>query len=133
MSAANQLHQLMMADHTDEKLQINRRNLDIYRSQGLNSKPVHESGTDEMRILSTGDVTVSAPPSAPQSQGLGKVLAGAALGAALLGIPGAGLAGFALNALINRPQPTAPAPVPAKPTSDESLDIGLKRFTDLVP
>ena len=58
--------------------------------------------------------------------GLGKVLAGAALAATLIGIPGAGVAGYFASKLLT----TAPITAP-KPTTDESLDIGLGRFSDL--
>jgi hypothetical protein len=67
-----------------------------------------------------------------QGSGLGKVLAGAAVGAALLAVPVAGIAGYALHQLINKPTPTAPQLAP-QPTSDDSLDIGLGRFSDLLP
>lgn len=61
----------------------------------------------------------------PSNSGLGKVLAGAALGASLLGIPGAGLAGF----LLSRMQPqTQQEP---KQQENESVNLGLLRIDDL--
>lgn len=65
-----------------------------------------------------------------QSGGLAKTLAGMAIGAM---IPAAGVAGYAINKLLNPPDPpaaTAP-PAAAPATETESLDLGLLRFEDL--
>jgi hypothetical protein len=67
-------------------------------------------------------------PPQPQSSGLGKVLAGAALGASLLGIPGAGVAGYLLSQSLKNPPVSQ-----AQPTEDKSLDLGLLRIDDLKP
>lgn len=87
---------------------------------------------EDMRILSSGDVHVShqSPQQqpTPQGSGIGKVLAGAALGASLLGIPGAGIAGYLLNQLQQRPQQqTTQQPQP----TGETVDLGLKKIEDL--
>lgn len=60
----------------------------------------------------------------PSSGTLGKVLAGAALGAAMLGVPAAGVVGYVL-AQQAKEKPDA--------TEDTSLDIGLGRLEDLIP
>ena len=84
---------------------------------------------EDMRILSSGDVHVSNQSPAsdqPQPSGLGKVLAGAALGASLLGVPGAGIAGY-LFSQMQKPQPAV-----SQPASDgETVDLGLKKFEEL--
>jgi len=63
-------------------------------------------------------------PAQKSSGTLGKVLAGAAAGAALVGIPGAGVAGYFLNQMLSKP-------APSQPSSDDTVDIGLLRFDDL--
>lgn len=88
-----------------------------------------ETEGDEMGHTILGDVTNPTPivinsPPQQQSNGLGKVLAGAAIGAALIGVPGAGIAGFFLNQLLNKP-------APAQSSSDDTVDIGLLRIEDL--
>ena len=87
-------------------------------------------GEDDMHVSIDSPVTTThhhLPPT-PPSGGIGKALAGAAIATALLGIPGAGLAGYFASQL----RSTTPAPITApKPTTDESLDIGLGRFSDL--
>lgn len=63
-----------------------------------------------------------------QSSGtLGKVLAGAALSAGILGIPAAGIIGYGVSQWAA--QKTEQKPVE---TEDTSLDIGLGRFEDLL-
>lgn len=90
--------------------------------------------SDDMGQFILGDVTnptpivVNSPPQ-QQGSGLGKVLAGAAMGAALLGVPFAGVAGFALSKLMSPPAPV----VPTNPTEDTTVDIGLRRIEDLFP
>jgi hypothetical protein len=59
-----------------------------------------------------------------QSSSFGKVLAGAAIGASLLGIPGAGIAGY-LFSQMNQKEP------PATQQDGESVDLGLKKIEDL--
>lgn len=70
-----------------------------------------------------GDV-IQPTPYQPQSSGIGKLLAGAALGASLIGVPGAGVAGYFLNQYLNRPQTQ-------QSQSDETVNLGLTRFEDL--
>lgn len=86
---------------------------------------------EDMGHTILGDVTNPTPiviNSTPQQQpsGVGKLLLGTALGAALLGVPFAGIAGFALNHFLNKPQPQ-------QPTEDNTVDIGLKRLSELFP
>ena len=61
-----------------------------------------------------------------QSSGIGKLLTGAALATGLMGIPAAGIVGYMLS------QSQKVAPVVTPPFTDESLDVGLKHFTDLI-
>lgn len=64
----------------------------------------------------------------PQSSGLGKVLAGAALGASMLGVPAAGVAGYLLSQAGDK-TPTAVSPTP---TESFDVDLGLRRLKDLI-
>lgn len=73
-----------------------------------------------------GDVTNPTPiviNSQPQSGGLGKVLAGAAIAAGLMGVPAAGIGGYLLNQYLTKQTPAA---------SDETVDIGLLKLSDLI-
>lgn len=87
---------------------------------------------EDMRILSSGDVHVShQSPIAhqPQSSGLGKAVAGAVIGASLLGIPGAGVAGYLVSQM--NQQKTEPASVPSVINDGETVELGLKKLEDL--
>jgi hypothetical protein len=134
MNPAKTMHDLVMLDHTEQKLAMGRKHLDQYRRQGLQMDPAKQR-EEEMRIISSGDVHVSQPgqasqPQQPQSSGLGKVLAGAALGASLLGVPGAGVAGYLLSQ-INQRKPVEAAPVVPPSSPAETVDLGLKKIEDL--
>lgn len=62
------------------------------------------------------------------SGGLGTTLAALAIGTL---IPTAGVAGYLASKLLtDKPTPQQPT---TQPTTDESLDIGLGRFSDLLP
>jgi hypothetical protein len=61
----------------------------------------------------------------PQSSGVGKVLAGAAIAVGLLGIPAAGVIGYGLSKVLDKSPPEASV-------EDNSLDVGLGRFEDLL-
>lgn len=93
------------------------------------------SGEDMSGHTILGDIIVpqSQPQSQPQSNAIGKVLAGAALGASLLGVPGAGVAGYLLSQMNRQKEsPAVVAPVPAPVASDsETVDLGLKKIEDL--
>lgn len=58
---------------------------------------------------------------------MGKVLAGAAIAAAAMGIPGAGIAGYLLSKAFDKP------PVTTINNVEDQTTIGLKRLKDLVP
>lgn len=128
------LHQLMMVDHIQEKLQASRQHLDNYRRKGL-GMPDKAKSDEEMKVLASGDVhfttNTSTPTdkSSPQGSGVGKVLAGAALAAGMLGVPVAGVAGYLLSQSLNKTDP--PASSQAQSTEDNSLDIGLLKFDEL--
>jgi len=125
------LHNLMMLDHIQDKLQMSRNHLDHYRRKGLDM-PTDDAGgkADDMKILSTGDVhlTTASPQSHPQPQpsGMGKLLAGAALGASLIGIPGAGVAGYLASQYLQKP-----AAEVQPPAESEKVNLGLLRVEDL--
>lgn len=86
------------------------------------------SESEDMGHTILGDVTNPTPIviAGHQGSGLGKVLAGAALGAALLGIPGAGVAGYLLNKAITKPEPQT-----TEPTEDTTIGLGLRKFEEL--
>jgi len=88
-----------------------------------------KEGEDVNSQTILGDVTHPTPIiiNGQQSSGLGKVLVGAALGAALLGIPAAGAGFYAASQLINKPTTETTTP------EDQTLDLGLLRFEDLEP
>lgn len=88
---------------------------------------------DDMGHTILGDVTNPTPiviHSQPQQQGsgLGKVLAGAALMAGLIGIPGAAVGGYLLNQFMNQ---KPPAVQPTKPSEDNTVDLGLLHWDQL--
>jgi hypothetical protein len=91
------------------------------------------SKADEMGDhIILGDNTNPAPiiiTGQQQSSGsLGKVLAGAALGAALLGIPGAGVAGYLFSKLSQqKPEPQVITPT----DEDTTIGLGLRKFEEL--
>lgn len=95
-----------------------------------------KSGEDMGGHTILGDIIVPSQPQQqpqqPQGSGLGKVLAGAALGASLLGMP-AGVAGYLLSQM-NQQKAVQPAPV-VLPTPSagegETVDLGLKKIEDL--
>lgn len=92
------------------------------------AKTTPSAGDDMGDRFILGDVTHPAPviiTGQQQGSGIGKVLAGAALAAGLIGIPGAGLAGYFLSKLTDKPAATQPG-------TDDTVDIGLKRFSELV-
>jgi len=91
-------------------------------------KKEETTGDDMGDQIVLGDLTHPTPiiVNQPASNGLGKVLAGAALAAGMIGIPGAGIAGY----LLSQMQKDKPVDVP--PFTDESLDVGLGRFSDLI-
>lgn len=84
---------------------------------------------EEMKINSpTYPAPIIMQPSHPQSNGLGKVLAGAALAAAVVGIPGAGVAGYLLSKLADKPVSQTTIN-----NTEDSTSIGLKHIEDLFP
>jgi len=87
---------------------------------GYDEPPV----SDEMNQTILGDVTHPTPIviNGQQSSGIGKVLAGLAIGAL---IPAAGLGGY----LLNQSQPQKPAE--STPIETETVDLGLLRLEDL--
>lgn len=93
-----------------------------------------KSGEDMGGHTILGDIIVPSQPQQqpqqPQGSGLGKVLAGAALGASLLGVPGAGVAGYLLSQM-NQQKAAEAAPVIPSPSPDETVDLGLKKIEDL--
>jgi len=86
--------------------------------------------SDDMGHTILGDVTNPTPivihSTQPQSNGLVKVLAGAAIAAGLLGIPAAGVIGYGVSQWAAEKTDSKPVA-----TEDTSLDIGLGKFEDL--
>lgn len=103
------------------------------RRKAWEDQPGMQTATGEdMGHTILGDVTNPTPiviNSQPQGSGIGKVLAGAAIAAGLIGIPGAGIAGYAISQMLNRPEAVTPAPT----SPNTTVDIGLGRFEDLFP
>lgn len=88
------------------------------------------SEPEDMGHTILGDVTNPTPIviNGQQSSGtLGKVLAGAALGAALIGIPGAGVAGYLLSKMQSKPEPQVITPT----DEDTTIGLGLRKFEEL--
>lgn len=94
------------------------------------SKEQFEDAEDMGGHTVLGDVTHPAPIviSGQQGSGLGKVLAGAALMAGLIGIPGAAVGGYLLNQFMNQ---KPPAVQPTKPSEDNTVDLGLLHWDQL--
>ena len=91
---------------------------------GYDEPPV----SDEMNQTILGDVTHPTPIIVNrESSGLGKLLAGAALGASLLGVPAAGIGGYLLSQAKQSP------PTSTETNTTESLNLGLMRLEDLEP
>jgi len=86
-----------------------------------------QEGEDVNSQTILGDVTHPTPIiiNGQQSSGIGKVLAGAALGATLLGIPAAGAGAYFASQLLK------PTPKQTIAPEDQTLDLGLLRFEDL--
>lgn len=79
-----------------------------------------------------GDVITHPTPviMQPQSSGLGKVIAAAAVTAGMLGVPLAGIGGYLLNEYMNKKeQQTIPAPIQQ---DKEDVDLGLLKLSDLI-
>jgi uncharacterized protein HemX len=116
--------------------ELNQSAEDAYtRRQLWGEKPGQQSGDDMGGHTILGDIIVPSPsqpqqPQQSQSSGLGKVLAGAALGASLLGVPGAGIAGY-LFSQIQSQKPAAVTTSPATQNEGETVDLGLKKIEDL--
>lgn len=85
---------------------------------------------EEMKINSPtypAPIIMQQPQAQPQSSGLGKVVAGAAIAAAAMGIPGAAVGGYLLSKAFDKP------PVTTINNVEDQTTIGLKRLKDLAP
>lgn len=90
-------------------------------------------GEDVSNQTILGDYThptpiVIAGQSQPSGNGLAGTLAALAIGTL---IPGAGLAGYAVSKMLEKPQ-AVPLQT-QQPNDSESIDLGLGRFSDLLP
>lgn len=110
---------------------------EFYRSKfggnGVGKNAKTQDG-DGMGNTVLGDVTYPTPivvnqQPAQQSGSLSKVLAGAAIAASVLGIPGAGIIGY----LLSQQQSPPPVVQSANPNTDTSVNIGLGHIGDLFP
>ena len=97
-------------------------------------QPAGASSEDnEMGTTILGDVTHPTPVvvAGGNDSSVGKMLTGAALGMSLLGVPGAGVAGYLLSKM---QQPTQQQPaLPPQVNDGETVDLGLSKFEDLNP
>lgn len=86
-----------------------------------------KEGEDVNSQTILGDVTHPTPIiiNGQQSSGIGKVLAGVAIGAACLGVPAAGAGAYLASQLLK------PTTMETKAPEDQTLDLGLLRFEDL--
>jgi len=85
---------------------------------------------EEMKINSPtypAPIIMQQPPAQPQPSGIGKVVAGAAIAAAAMGIPGAAIGGYLLSKAFDKPTVTTINNV------EDQTTIGLKRLKDLLP
>lgn len=83
--------------------------------------------SEDMSQTILGDVTNPTPiviHTQPQGSGIGKALVGAAIAVGFIGIPAAGIIGYGASQLMDK--------TPAETTGDNTLDIGLGRFEDLI-
>lgn len=112
---------------TQQETQKNREAESRWARQQLwKSNECQPSQGEDMGHTFLGDVLMPQQPQQPQGSGLGKVLAGAALGASLLGIPGAGIAGYVFSQMNQKPTVTT-SPI----NENETVDLGLKKIEDL--
>ena len=89
-----------------------------------------EAGEDMANQTILGDVTHPTPIVMAGQQQSSVLPALAALAIGML-IPGAGVAGYVASKLLAPSLSPVDAPI-GKPTTDESLDVGLGRFSDLI-
>jgi hypothetical protein len=119
--------QAMQKHQQETERNMEAENRHVRKSLWGYDEPPKEEDMHTQTIL--GDVTHPTPIviSQPQQQssGLGKVLAGAAIAAGLLGIPAAGVAGYLLSKSMDKPGAN-------QPTEDNTVDIGLRRIGDLI-
>jgi hypothetical protein len=124
----------LMGDNQRVLDQVNRRAeaFSRWETKKVLGEEMPKSEADEMQISIDSPITTTHHHQAPQqSSGLGKVLAGAAIAAGLLGIPAAGVIGYGVSQWAAK---TDSKPI-GNPNAQEdtSLDIGLGRFEDLLP
>lgn len=108
-----------------------RRRLGRESDEEKANRKVKSAMDEEMKINSPtypAPIIMQSPP-APEreSNGLGKVLAGAAIAAAAMGIPGAGIAGYLISKAMDKPASTTINNV------EDKTSIGLKHIEDLFP
>lgn len=117
----------MIQDHQAEQKKNQAAESAFVRRQVWGEKQEPQEGEDVNSQTILGDVTHPTPIiiNGQQSSGLGKVLAGAAIGASLLGIPAAGAGFYAASQLLK------PTTTETKAPEDQTLDLGLLRFEDL--
>ena len=113
----------MIQDHRNEQRKNQAAEGAFVRRQVWGEKPDDPSEDEMQNQTILGDVTHPTPIviNGQQSSGIGKVLAGLAIGAL---IPAAGLGGYLLNQ-----QATKPAE--STPVETETVDLGLLRIEDL--
>lgn len=116
----------MIQDHQAEQKKNQAAESAFVRRQIWGEKQEPQEGEDVNSQTILGDVTHPTPIiiNGQQSSGIGKVLAGVAIGAACLGLPAAGAGAYLASQLL---KPTTETTAP----EDQTLDLGLLRFEDL--
>lgn len=119
----------MIQDHHSEQKKNQAAESAFVRRQVWGESVESQQAEDMANQTILGDVTHPTPIviQGQQSSGLGKVLAGAAIGAALLGIPAAGAVGYLASQYL---QNTSVVP-PTDSIETETIDLGLLRLEDL--
>ena len=127
------IHRAGNITHTnvkDLRRRLGRESEEEVEARKQNAKAGLSKMDEEMKINSPtypAPIIMQQPPAQPQSNGMGKVLAGAAIAAAAIGIPGAGVAGYLLSKAFDKPAVTTINNV------EDQTTIGLKRLSDFLP
>lgn len=126
--ALRSIHRAGNIAHTNVK--DLRRRLGRESEEEANARKAGGARMDEeMKINSPtypAPIIMQQPPQT-QPSGVGKVIAGAAIAAAVMGIPGAAIGGYLLSKAFDKPDVTTINNV------EDQTSIGLKRLKDILP
>ena len=120
----------MIQDHQQEQKKNQAAESAFVRRQVWGDSSKDDTGEDMANQTILGDVTHPTPIIMAGQQQSSVLPALAALALGML-IPGAGVAGYVASKLLAPSPSPVDAPI-GKPTTDESLDVGLGRFSDLI-